>query len=480
MVTDTAGIATGTHLKNAEPVVIIGAGPAGLAAAARLSQLGVPAEILEWGEGVASSWRQRYDRMRMNTCRWNIMLWFGRFPRRTPTFPTRDEFVRYMESYVSKHDLQVRFGVKVDRIDRVADGWRLATSAGERTARTVIVATGHERDPKLPDWPGHNHFPGRLLHSAQYRNPREFRGADVLVVGSGCSGMDIAGDLVQGGAGRVRLAVRTQPHIVLRHSAWGPNDLLAAALQRVPTRMADSIDGFIRRKTVGDLVPYGLALPEEGTFAALGRDDSQPTIVDPDVIEAIKAGRIEIVAGVSSVDAKGVQLNDGTVLWPDTIIAATGFSTGLEPLVGHLGVLDDEGMPHGSYGSATTAGLYFLGYEKGVGVIGPRAHRATRDLGLELAGGRRSAHGSERKGIRPFGSMLFFSERTVVTLTDSRLRRRGFRPDQGGDRRVAAHLVQVAAAVRPDAPDRDPQPDADLGVRQGRVFEQQGDQSLTA
>jgi putative flavoprotein involved in K+ transport len=396
MVTDTAGIPARTDLKNAEPVVIIGAGPAGLAAAARPSQLGVPAEILECGEGVASSWRQRYDRLRMNTCRWNIMLWFGRFPRRTPTFPTRDEFVRYMESYASKHDLQVRFGVKVDRIDRVADGWRLATSAGERTARKVIVATGHERDPKLPDWPGHNHFPGRLLHSAQYRNPREFRGRDVLVVGGGCSGLEIAGDLAQGGAGRVRLAVRTQPHIVLRNSVWGPNDLLAAALQRVPTRMADSIDRFIRRKTIGDLAPYGLTLPEEGTFTAFRRDDSQPTIVDPQVIEAIKAGRIEIVAGVSSVDANGVQLNDGTVLWPDTIIAATGFSTGLESLVGHLGVLDDEGMPHGSYGSAITEGLYFLGYEKGVGVIGPRAHRATSDLGRELA--------QSARGVRPRAS----------------------------------------------------------------------------
>jgi putative flavoprotein involved in K+ transport len=138
----------------------------------------------------------------------------------------------------------------------------------------------------------------------------------------------------------------------------------------------------------GDLAPYGLTLPDEGTFAALRRDDSQPTIVDPDVIESIKAGRIEIVAGVSSVDANGVQLSDGTVLWPDAVIAATGFSTGLEPLVGHLSVLDDEGLPCGSYGPASAAGLHFLGYEKGVGVIGPRAYRATRELGRELAGGR--------------------------------------------------------------------------------------------
>ena len=367
--------------------MIIGAGPAGLAAAARLGQLGVPAEILECGEGVASSWRQRYDRLRMNTCRWNIMLWFGRFARKTSTFPTRDEFVRYMESYVAKHDLKVRFGVKVDRIDRVADGWRLATSSGERTARDVIVATGHGRIAKLPGWTGHDHFPGRLIHSAEYRNPGEFRGHDVVVVGSGCSGMEIAGDLAQGGAGKVRLAVRTPPHIVLRTSAWGPNDLLAAALQRLPTSIADSIDAFIRRKTVGDLAPYGLNAPGEGTFSAFRRDDAQPTIVDSDVVEAIKGGRIEIVAGVSSVGAHGVRLDDGTMLRPDTIIAATGFRTGLQPLVGHLDVLDDEGMPRGGV-SAIAGGLYFLGYERGVGVIGPRARRATRDLCQQLIAAR--------------------------------------------------------------------------------------------
>jgi putative flavoprotein involved in K+ transport len=91
-------------------------------------------------------------------------------PEKDPDLPTRDEFVRYMESYVSRHGLRVRFGVKVDRIDRVVDGWRLATSTGERTARRVIVATGHERAPKLPDWPGHDRFPGRLLHSSSSRS----------------------------------------------------------------------------------------------------------------------------------------------------------------------------------------------------------------------------------------------------------------------------------------------------------------------
>lgn len=386
------------HHENHEPVLIIGAGVAGLAAAAGLGRLGVPAEILECGEGIASSWRQRYDRLRMNTCRWNITLWFGPFPRRTPTFPTRDEFVRYLESYVARHDLRVRCGVRVDRIDRAADGWRVATSAGDRTVRQVILATGQDRAPKLPDWPEHGRFPGRLLHSAQYRNPREFRGDDVLVVGSGCSGMDIAGDLVQGGAARVRLAVRARPHIMVRNSIWGPNDVLAAVLQRIPPRIADSVDEFIRRKTVGDLAPWGLDLPAEGTFSALRRDDTQPTIIDPDVAAAIKGGRIEIVAGVSSVGANGVELSDGATLRPDAIIAATGFRTGLEPLVGHLGVLDDQGMPRCDPGTA--AGLHFLGYGKGAGVIGPGASRTTRQLCRELAHAKASLAPAKAAGDR--------------------------------------------------------------------------------
>jgi cation diffusion facilitator CzcD-associated flavoprotein CzcO len=385
MTTDAAWIQTRPGPKNDEPVLIIGAGLAGLAAAVRLGQLGVPAEVLECGEGVGSSWRQRYDRLRMNTCRWNIMLWFGRFPKGTPVFPTRDEFVRYMESYVAKHDLRLRFGVKVDRIDRVADGWRLATSAGECTARRVVVATGQERSPTMPDWPGRDRFPGRLLHSAEYHNPREFSGKDVLVVGSGCSGMDIAGDLIAGGAAKVRLAVRTPPHLVMRNSAYGPNDLLAALLQRVPVRIADSIDEFIRLKTIGDLAPWGLGHPAEGTFTAFSRG-GQPTIIDPDVVEAIKGGLIEIVAGVSSVDANGVQLHDGTAFCPDAIIAATGFRTGLEPLVGHLGVLDNQGAPRSSDPSAMAAGLYFLGFEGVTGVIGPRARSATGRLCRELTG----------------------------------------------------------------------------------------------
>jgi cation diffusion facilitator CzcD-associated flavoprotein CzcO len=374
--------------KASEPVLVIGAGPAGLAAAAELRQLGVPAEVLERNDSVASSWRGRYDRLRLNTCRWTSTLSRQRYPPGTPLFPARDDLVRYLESYTARYDLTVRFGVQVDRIDRGAGGWRLATPGGERTARQVIVAIGYQHTPRLPDWPGHDRFPGRLLHAAHYRNPADFRGADVLVVGAGCSALEIAYDLAQGEAGRVRVAVRTQPNIMLRSSGGVPGDVPATALLRLPPRVADRIAGFVRRRTIGDLAPWGLTPPDEGLFTRQRRDDKVPAIVDMPVIAAIRSGDIGIVAPVDSVGADGVRLADGTAFWPDAIIAATGYGTGLEPLAGHLGVLDAGGRPLAHGGPPAAPGLRFLGYVARpgqIGIMGREARRAAREVSTELA-----------------------------------------------------------------------------------------------
>jgi putative flavoprotein involved in K+ transport len=371
-----------------EPVLIIGAGPAGLAAAADLGRMGVPAEIIEQSDAVATSWRNRYDHLRMNTCRWNSKLWpnlrVDRFEPGTPFFPLRDHAVRYLEAYAARHDLKVTFGIRVERIDPCPEGWLVTTSAGPRTARHVIVAIGHQHTPWLPDWPGRDQFPGRILHSLEYRNAKEFRGKDVLVVGGGCSGLDIARDLAQDGAGRVRLAVRSQPNLLLRKSLGLPTDLTAAVLLRTPTRFADFVGRIIQRLTVGNLARWGLTTPEKGIFTRLHEEGQPPAIVGAEVIAAIRAREFEIVPGVASVDADGVRLTDGTVLRPDAIVAATGFTTGLEPIVGHLGVLDEHGAPLSWRGPALAPGLRFCGYAPCMGVIGRDALRLTKHLYEEL------------------------------------------------------------------------------------------------
>jgi putative flavoprotein involved in K+ transport len=370
----------------ADPVLIIGAGPAGLAAAAELRQLGVPSQIIDQADAIASSWRTRYDALRLNTCRWNAVLRVGdRFEPGTPFFPLREHAVQYLESFAAKHDVKVQFGVQVDRIDPVPDGWQVSTSAGPMTARQVVVATGHQHTPWLPDWRGQDQFPGRIVHSLHYRNPDDFQGLDVLVVGGGCSGLDIARDLSQGGAGRVRVAVRTQPNLLRKKSLGLPTDLSAALLHRFPVRFADWIGRVVQRLTVGDLSPWGLTPPEEGIFTGLHKTGAPPVIVGDDVIAAIRAGRFEIVPGVTSVGADGVQLTDGTSLQPDAIVAATGYTTGLTPIAGHLGVLDERGDPLNYRQPAIKPGLHFLGYAPCMGVIGRDAKRVVRHVHTERA-----------------------------------------------------------------------------------------------
>ena len=370
----------------AERVLIIGAGPAGLAAAAELRRLGVPAEVIERSHVIAPSWRTRYDRLRLNTCRWNSKLRPGdRFEAGVPFFPLRDHAVSYLESFARRHEIDVRFGVEVDHIDPSPEGWLVSTNAGPLTARQVIVAIGHQHTPWMPAWPGHEQFRGRILHSLEYRNPGEFRERDVLVVGAGCSGLDIARDLAQGGAGRVRLAVRTQPNLLLKMSCGLPTDLLAAALYRLPPRIADPIGRLVQRLSVGDLSRRGLTLPDVGIFTRL-HEGVAPAIVDRGVVAAIRAGDFEIVAGVDTVNADGVRLTDGTILKPDALVAATGYTTGLEPLVGHLGVLDAAGRPLQFRGIPVRPGLRFLGYAPCMGVIGRDARRVARHLHNELSG----------------------------------------------------------------------------------------------
>ena len=119
---------------------------------------------------------------------------------------------------------------------------------------------------------------------------------------------------------------------------------------------------FVRAKKVGDLSEYGLPAPEEGVFSRLKRLHVAPMIVDAEVLQAIRERRIEIVGAVEGFDETGVLLAGGERIEPDAVIAATGYRTGLEPMVGHLGVLDGHGAPRVIRGEAAP-GLRFVGYD---------------------------------------------------------------------------------------------------------------------
>lgn len=365
--------------------LIVGAGPAGLATAAVLKRHGIQATILERSDAVAASWRKHYDRLHLHTVRWLSNLPRYRFSRQHGRWVSRDGVIAYLERYARHHDLDVRTGVEVRRLERGAGGgWTLDTSDGPLEARFVVVATGYNHTPVLPSWPGRDGFSGELIHGQDYRNAEPYRGRDVLVVGSGNTGAEIAVDLVEGGAGRVRMAIRTPPHVLLREVNGMPGQVPGVLLRRLPLRLADAIVEATTRMNVGDLTEYGIARPPRGPFTRAVLEDVIP-ILDVGLIEQLKAGRVEVVAAVTGFDGPEVLLADGSRIQPEAVIACAGYARGLEPLVGHLDLLGHKGRPvvHGGQTHPNAPGLYFIGYTNPVsgmfrefGIVARRIARA--------------------------------------------------------------------------------------------------------
>ncbi|MFE4453117.1 flavin-containing monooxygenase [Streptomyces sp. NPDC056796] len=347
------------------PVYVIGGGPGGLAVAAALREQGVRAVVLERSAAVGSSWRGHYDRLHLHTTRrWSALPGLA-MPRRFGRWVSRDDMVRYLEKYAEHHELEVVTGVEVSRVDKAADGsgWRLSATGGRvLTGRAVVVATGFNHTPRIPPWAGREDFTGTLTHAADYRAPGPYAGQDVLVAGIGNTGAEIAVDLVEGGASRVRIAVRTVPHIVRRSTAGWPAQATAVLVRRLPVRLVDRAGRLMCRVSVPDLAAQGLPRPGTGLYSRV-REGAIP-VQDVGLIDAVRNGRVVPVAAVESFDGDAVVLADGTRITPDAVIAATGYERALEGLVGHLGVLDARGRPvvRGARTPDGAPGLYFTGF----------------------------------------------------------------------------------------------------------------------
>jgi putative flavoprotein involved in K+ transport len=268
----------------------------------------------------------------------------------------------------------------------------LETSNGSVEAGSVVVATGYNNTPFMPEYPGRDDFQGELVHASQYRNASPYGDRDVLVVGSGNTGAEIAVDLVEGGARRVRLAVRTPPNIVLREVGGTPNQVMAVALRNLPPRFVDSFVRVAQRVTIGDLSRYGLPRPSRGVYTRVIEDDVIP-IIDAGLISCVKEGQVEIVGALLGFDGPEVILGGHERVRPEVVIVATGYRRGLEPLVGSLGVLGENGKPLVSRDSChpNAPDMYFTGYTNPISGM-------FREIGIDA---RRIARAVARRERRP-------------------------------------------------------------------------------
>ena len=326
-----------------DPAVIIGAGPAGLAVAATLRQLAVPFVVLERSDSVGAAWHDRYDSLHLHTIRWLSGLPGVSIPRRFGRWVARDDLIEYLAAYADRFGIRPDFGVEATRVERDASGWRVHTTSGIWSGSAVVVATGYTRTPYLPNWPGRDSFTGTLMHSADYREPSPYLGTQVLVVGAGNSAAEIALELADVGC-QVDLSVRTPPNIVRRDTLGVPSQLIGIALKRAPERVMNPMSAVLRRFTVPDLAEFGLPSPPGDGFTQFLRTRTVP-ILDHGFVSAVRSRRIRIVPPIERFDGAAVHLRGGTTVRPDAVVSATGFRPNLEPLVGHLGVLDERGMP---------------------------------------------------------------------------------------------------------------------------------------
>uniref|UniRef100_A0ACD5W1I7 Uncharacterized protein n=1 Tax=Avena sativa TaxID=4498 RepID=A0ACD5W1I7_AVESA len=332
--------------------VIVGAGPSGLAAAACLAARGVPATVLERSDSLAFTWRHRmYDRLALHLPKRFCELPLLPFPEEYPTYPNKDQFVTYMERYAAASGVAPRFGASVEEaaFDAPAGAWAVRLAGGEvLMTRWLVVATGENAEPRVPEFPGMRQFAGRVLHTCEYKSGEDFAGEKVLVVGCGNSGME----------------VHVLPREMLGLSTFG---IAMALLKWLPVQLVDRFILAAAHLTLGNTSQLGLRRPKTGPIELKNLTGRTP-VLDVGTLDHIKSGKIKVVGAVKEVTSRGARLADGSKEEQfDAIILATGYRSNVPSWLKDGGdVFTREGttktpFPNGWKGRN---GLYTVGFSQ--------------------------------------------------------------------------------------------------------------------
>lgn len=367
-------------------IIIVGGGPAGLTTAGALKQAGLDATILDGGERIGQSWEGRYDRLHLHTVRAYSGLAHFPIPRTYPRYVSKDQYARYLRDYASHFDLKVLPRTPVKRIrqeqrDR-RPGWAVESGSELWFGRAVVIATGQYSQPVCPEYPGLSQYRGETRHSSSYRSGRAFQGRRVLVIGAGNSGMEIAVDLVEQGAAKVAISVRSAPPVVPRDFLGTPAQVFGILMNSFPPALSDRVGRALSRLVLGDLSRYGLPSPSWGPFSA-----HRTPVIDVGFAAALKAGKVSIRPPVRSFTLGGVTYPAQGEESFDAVIFATGFRTGLESLLEPEGLIDKNGQPLFPSGAPTACpGLYFMGYFDSLRGFLYESNLASRRLAREIKG----------------------------------------------------------------------------------------------
>jgi cation diffusion facilitator CzcD-associated flavoprotein CzcO len=365
-------------------ILIVGGGPAGLSTAGALKQVGLDATILDRGERIGHSWEERYERLHLHTVRAYSGL--AHFPI-SPAYPkylSKDQYAAYLREYAAHFELKVAPRTLVSRVrQEKIDGrpvWVVEAGAEQWTANVVVMATGQYCRSTSPDWPGQAQYGGVAMHSSKYRSGRAFANQKVLVIGAGNSGMEIAVDLVERGAAKVAISVRSGPPVVPRDFLGTPAQVFGIMMNAFPPGLSDRVGQAFSRLALGNLRRFGLPAASWLPFSA-----HRTPVIDVGFAAALKAGKLSVRPALRGFTSHGVIYQDDSEEPFDAVIMATGFHTGLEQLLEPEGLVDKSGIPLYPSGAATNCpGLYFMGYYDSLRGFLYESNLASRRLAQKL------------------------------------------------------------------------------------------------
>lgn len=311
--------------------MIIGASAAGLASAACLTRKGIEFVVLEKQPQVATSWRNHYDRLHLHTSKKWSALPFKKFEDQVPKYPSRQQVVDYLEKYASEMNIQPVFNTTVLSVKKEGPNWITETNSGSWQSKFVIVATGLNHQPKMPQFEGLNSFNGEILHSSQYKNGARFAGKNVLVVGFGNSACEQAICLHEHGA-HPFMSVRSAVNVIPRDIFGFPALEIGKLTSIFPARIADKINAPLIKLLVGDITKWGLNKSPYGPQEQIKLQKRIP-LLDIGTMQLIRQGHIKVVGDIRKITGNNISFEDNQQQLFGAIILATGYEHNLESIL---------------------------------------------------------------------------------------------------------------------------------------------------
>lgn len=328
-------------------VAIVGAGHAGLCVAGALQRRGIVPLVLDASNRIGDTWRARYNGLVLNTHRDASKIPGVTMPPEVAVWPVRDDWANYIEHAAEALKVELQT-IKVQTIRPHPDGgWQLsyapaigaqAVPAPERQRAqmeickhwdVVVIATGRNRMPIVPDWPGMSDSPVEVLHSSLFRDPASFLERRVLVIGGGNSGTEIAHLLARSGVDTT-ISIRKKP-VFARREFFGMNLTAAAAVAKhLPNRIVDMGGRLNQLLMFGRLARYGIGPPDHRLSDV---ESAAGATIDSGFVEDVKAGRIAAIDALERFEGDEIVTFSGRRQRVDVVIAATGSTPALENLL---------------------------------------------------------------------------------------------------------------------------------------------------